>query len=67
MLETVIIILGVALDRLAKWLAVSMVKPLPGGDYALWPGVFHITYVENTGASFGILKNGGPVFIAIGV
>jgi signal peptidase II len=67
MLETVIIILGLAMDRLAKWLAVTAVKPLPNGDYALWPGVFHITYVENNGAAFGILQDSRIFFIAIGV
>ena len=67
MLETVIIILCIALDRLAKWLAVTVVKPLPNGDVAIWPGVFHISYVENNGAAFGILQDSRIFFIAIAV
>lgn len=67
MLETIIFVLGIGLDRLAKWLIVSFVQPLPGGDLPLWPGVFHFTYVENTGAAFGILGSSRFVFIGIGI
>ncbi len=67
MLETIIIVVGIALDRLSKWLAATQLKPLPGGDIALWPGVFHFTYVENRGAAFGILQSSQLILIGIGV
>ncbi len=31
----------------------------------LWQNVFHLTYVENSGAAFGMFKNGRFVFIAL--
>ncbi|MFZ5974553.1 MAG: signal peptidase II [Bacillota bacterium] len=65
MIETIIIILGIALDRVAKWLTVTVLQPLPGGEYALWPGVFHLTYVENRGAAFGILQSSQLLLIGI--
>ena len=48
-----IILLGILLDQLTKMLAVkylSIRATLP-----LWEGVLHLTYVENTGAAFGML------------
>ena len=38
--------------------------------WRLWPGVFHLTRVNNTGAAFGILRNGSAalaVFSALSV
>ena len=56
-----IILLGILLDQLTKMLAVkylSIRATLP-----LWEGVLHLTYVENTGAAFGMLKNHRWVFL----
>ena len=30
-------------------------------SWRLWPGVFHLTRVNNTGAAFGIFRNGSAV------
>ena len=51
---------GIALDQLTKALAVGYLKPL--GSVPLINGVLHLTYVENTGAAFGMLKDAPWVF-----
>ena len=43
-----------AADQLTKWLAVCFLKNSP--DFALLPGVFELSYVENTGAAFGLFQ-----------
>jgi signal peptidase II len=48
---------GLISDRLTKYwiMATFQVREtLP-----LWPGVFHITYVENPGAAFSLFREGG--------
>ena len=65
MLEIIIIVLGILLDQLSKAATIAWIKPLPGGDFALWPGVFHLTYVENRGASFGMLQGMQWLFITL--
>ena len=56
-----VIALGIVLDQLTKLLAVNHLKPI--GSYPLWEGVFHLTYVENPGAAWGMLKNHPWVFM----
>ncbi len=51
----------VFLDQLTKWLAVISLKGAE--SYPLWEGVFHFTYVENTGSAFGMLKDQRWVFM----
>lgn len=56
-----IILLGIVADQITKYLAVkylSIRATLP-----IWEGVFHLTYSENTGAAFGILKGHRWVFL----
>lgn len=65
MLEILIVILGVALDQFSKFAAITWLQPLPQGDFALWPGVFHLTYVQNTGAAFGMLSGAKWLFIVV--
>ncbi len=38
-----------------------------GNSIPVLPGIFHITYIQNPGAAFGILANQRWVFIAAGV
>ena len=45
----------VAIDWLTKFLTVNYLKPI--GDFPLIEGVLHLTYAENTGAAFGMLKD----------
>ncbi len=50
-------IVSVVLDQLSKFVVVhtfDLHQTLP-----LWPGVFHFTYVTNTGAAFSLFKDAG--------
>ncbi len=62
------IIIGIAvliLDIITKHWAYAA---LAGGEgIPLIPGVFHLTYVENTGIAFGMLENKRIVFITLSV
>ena len=64
MLEIIIFVVVVALDQVSKALAAELLTALPGGSFPLIDGVFHLTYVENVGAAFGMLKNARWFFIA---
>lgn len=58
-----LVLLVFACDQLSKlWVIRSL---SPGETLPLIPDVFHITYVRNPGAAFGILANHTPFFIAI--
>ena len=51
--------LGLVLDRLSKFLVVyTMPLTVPPHTIPLLPGVFHITYVVNTGAAFSLFNQG---------
>ncbi len=56
-----VLVLGIFLDQLTKALAVKHLKPI--GSIPLWKGVFHLTYVENRGAAFGMLADHPWVFM----
>lgn len=52
-----------ALDLLTKYVVqtnMALYESIP-----VWPGVFHITYVLNPGAAFGILQNQRWLFVLI--
>ena len=53
----------ILLDQLTKILALQYLAP--AGSYPLWENVLHLTYVENTGAAFGMLKDHRWVFLVI--
>jgi len=48
-----------ALDRLSKWWVVRHFEL--GESLPLIPGIFHLTYVRNTGAAFSMLRDAAPV------
>ncbi len=52
-----------AVDQLIKMLVVTHLRPI--GDVEVIPGLLHLTYVENTGASFGMLPDLTWVFAAM--
>ena len=64
-----ILVAGVIIDQLTKWLAVKYLIPV--GSVSLIKfgevQVLNFTYVENTGAAFGMLKNAPWVFNSISV
>ena len=37
----------------------------PGESIPLIPHVLHLTYVQNTGAAFGVLRNTGPLLVLV--
>ena len=53
----------VAADQLIKYWTVTVLQPI--GSSPLWQGVFHLTYVENTGAAFSMLEGRQGFFIFV--
>ncbi len=53
----------IVIDRLTKWLTVTQLKPIDNVD--LIKNVLSLTYVENRGAAFGILRDARWVFIVV--
>ncbi len=50
-------VVGLVLDQISKyWVANSFAEL--GDTVPLWPGVFHFTYVVNTGAAFSLFAGG---------
>ncbi|MBO7304167.1 MAG: signal peptidase II [Clostridia bacterium] len=58
-----IILIGIWLDQLTKWLAVKFLSPIE--TQPLIKGVLHLTYVENRGAAFGMLADHRWIFIVV--
>ncbi|MCL2519214.1 MAG: signal peptidase II [Oscillospiraceae bacterium] len=54
---------AVAVDQFTKWIVVTHLKPI--NSFPLWQDVLHLTYVENTGAAFGMLKDHRWVFLIV--
>jgi signal peptidase II len=53
-------IVGLVLDQLTKlWVVNTFELTVPPETIPLWPGVFHFTYVTNTGAAFSLFSNNG--------
>lgn len=66
MLQIIIIILAILADQLTKFLMVPMFTG-PGDTIEVIPGVFNLTYVQNQGASFGMLQGFQGFFIVVTV
>ena len=58
-----IIAVTVFLDQITKYLTILYLKPID--TQPLWEGVLHLTYVENTGAAFGMMKDSRWVFMIV--
>ena len=54
-----------AADQVTKYLTVRHIAP--GENIPVLPGVFHLTYMENTGAAFSILEGKTGFFLLISV
>ncbi len=57
--------LVVALDQISKLIVIDRLMPV--GSVPLIEGVFHFTYVENTGVAFGMMKDKRWIFMAVSV
>ena len=58
-----IMVLAVFLDQITKYLTVLCLKPM--GTLPIIEDVLHLTYVENTGAAFGMMKDMRWVFMIV--
>ena len=56
-----VIIVAVFLDQLTKYLTILHLKPID--TLPIIKDVIHLTYVENTGAAFGMMKDARWVFM----
>jgi signal peptidase II len=64
MLVSILLIIAmVAIDQFTKYMAVQYLKPL--GSVEVIPGVLHLTFVENTGAAFGIMRDQRTFFLIV--
>ena len=63
MLYEIIILLLIGLDQLSKIWAINDLKAI--GSIPIIQNVFHLTYVENRGAAFGMLENNQIIFIIV--
>jgi signal peptidase II len=60
-----VILVVIALDQLTKMWATASLSPV--GSMTLIPGLFNLTYVQNTGIAFGMFKGEGllvGIFVA---
>lgn len=62
-LSIIVIFAVVLLDQVTKQLAVSCLADI--STFPVIKDVFHLTYVENRGAAFGMLANNRAVFMII--
>lgn len=60
-----VILLGVLIDQLTKWLAVTYLAPVV--DVPLWNGVLHLHFHLNDGAAFGSFSGKPYIFNTISV
>ena len=63
MLYELIIVLLIGIDQLSKVWALNSLKNI--GSISIIENVFHLTYVENRGAAFGMLQNNQTIFIIV--
>lgn len=61
----VVAIFIILLDRVSKYFI--MQNMIPGQSIPVIKNFFHITFIENSGAAFGILKNQRWVFVLVTV
>jgi len=62
-MKWLVILTTILLDQLSKWLVNTKLKEI--GTYPIIEGVFHLHYLENRGAAFGIFQDQRLFFIAI--
>ena len=65
MLETIIVLAAVALDRVTKLWASHTLTAMPFQRMTVIPGFVEFAYVENTGAAFSILEGKTWFFILV--
>ena len=63
MLEIIVGIIVLILDQGSKLLCANWLTTLPNSTYELIPSIFHLSYVVNRGAAFGMLQNARVFFL----
>ncbi len=61
----VVAVVLLAIDQISKYFVLIALKPV--GTVTVIPGLLELTYVENTGAAFGLFKNAIWLVIAVTV
>lgn len=67
MIEILVTGIVLLLDQLSKILSEKYLTALPFNTYTVIDGIFNLTYVRNTGASFGMLSGWRVFFIVLTV
>lgn len=65
MLQIIIIVVVIAADQLTKFLITPALLEMPGHTLPIIQDIFHLTFVKNEGASFGILQGSQIFFIVV--
>ena len=63
LLYTAIILFGIGIDQITKWISVKHLKPIK--TQPIISGVLHFTYVENEGAAWGMFADHRWVFMIV--
>ncbi|MFR9070307.1 MAG: signal peptidase II [Paraclostridium sp.] len=60
----ILIILGlIGLDQISKYIAIKYLASV--GSIPIIKNIFHLTYVENRGAAFGMFQNNQIIFVVV--
>ncbi|MGL5715657.1 MAG: signal peptidase II [Paraclostridium sp.] len=65
MVYILIIIALIVIDQISKYLALNHLAEI--GSIPIIENVFHLTYVENRGAAFGMFQNSQTIFIIVAI
>lgn len=65
MIYELIILILIAVDQLSKYWALNYLKDV--GSIPVIQNIFHLTYVENRGAAFGMFQNNQMIFVIVAI
>lgn len=65
MIYELIIAILIGLDQLSKYWALNYLQKI--GSTPVIQNVFHLTYVENRGAAFGMFQNNQMIFVVVAI
>ncbi|WP_300279792.1 signal peptidase II [Peptacetobacter sp.] len=65
MIYEIIIVILIAIDQIIKFGVLEFLKEKQ--SISIIPNIFHLTYVENRGAAFGMFQNSQIIFVLIAI
>ena len=65
MIYELIIAILIGLDQLSKYWVLNYLQEI--GSIPVIQNVFHLTYVENRGAAFGMFQNNQMIFVVVAI